>query len=99
MTLQLPKPVAEYFSADRRDASAVAECFTENAVVIDEKQTYSGRQAIRRWKHSTSTRYKHTSNPFAFEKQGKKIVVSSPLTGDCPGRPLDLRYGTRLDGH
>jgi len=98
MTLQLPKPVAEYFSADRRDASAVAECFTENAVVIDEKQTYSGRQAIRRWKQSASTRYKYTSKPFASEKQGKKIVVSSRLTGDFPGSPVDLRYVFELDG-
>ena len=98
MTLQLPKPVAEYFSADRRDASAVAECFTENAVVIDEKQTYSGRQAIRRWKQSASTRYKYTSKPFASENQGKKIVVSSRLTGDFPGSPVDLRYVFELDG-
>ncbi len=98
MTLQLPKPVAEYFSADRRDASAVAECFTENAVVIDEKQTYSGRQAIRRWKQSASTRYRYTSKPFASETQGKKIVVSSRLTGDFPGSPVDLRYVFELDG-
>jgi hypothetical protein len=98
MTLQLPKPVAEYFSADQRDASAVADCFTENAVVIDEKQTYSGRQAITRWKQSASTRYNYTSKPFASEKQGKKIVISSRLTGDFPGSPVDLRYVFELDG-
>ncbi len=72
MTLQLPKPVAEYFSADRRDASAVAECFTENAVVIDEKQTYSGRQAIRRWKQSASTRYKYTRQALRIRETGQE---------------------------
>jgi len=36
MTLALPKPVAAYFAADRDDAEAVAQCFTESAVVKDE---------------------------------------------------------------
>ena len=35
-SLNLPKPIAAYFSADKGDAKAVSECFTENTVVKDE---------------------------------------------------------------
>jgi hypothetical protein len=37
MSLQLPKPIAAYFAADKGDGDAVAACFTDDAVVIDEK--------------------------------------------------------------
>src|SRR5207302_1597600 len=95
---QLPKPIARYFATDRADANAVAECFTEDGVVVDENHTYTGRQAIRRWKESATTRYKYTSNPIASEEQGGKTVVTSRLTGDFPGSPVDLRYVFDLDG-
>jgi hypothetical protein len=98
MKVQLPAPIARYFAADRVDPNAVAECFTENGVVVDEQHTYSGRQAIRQWKESAATRYKYTSNPIASEKQGGTIVVTSRLTGDFPGSPVDLRYVFELDG-
>jgi hypothetical protein len=42
MTLNLPKPVATYFTADKSDSEAVSRCFTEDAVVKDEGHTYSG---------------------------------------------------------
>ena len=98
MKRQLPKPIAEYFAADRADASAVAECFTENAVVVDENHVYSGRPAIRRWKESATTRYKYTSKPITSEEVDGKIVVTSRLTGDFPGSPVDLRYVFELEG-
>ena len=54
MTLDLPTPVANYFCADKSDSEAVAQCFTENAVVKDEGHTFKGRAAIRQWKARTS---------------------------------------------
>ena len=47
MTLDLPTPVANYFSADKTNSDAVAQCFTENAVVKDEGHTFKSRAAIR----------------------------------------------------
>ena len=98
MKTKLPKPIARYFAADRGDANAVADCFTENAVVVDENHTYTGRQAIKRWKESATTRYKYTSKPIASEEEDGKTVVTSRLTGDFPGSPVDLRYVFALDG-
>src|SRR5467141_3665354 len=68
-SLNLPKPIAAYFSADKGDATAVSECFTENAVVKDEGHTYKGRPAIEKWKTDSSAKYEYTSEPFACEEK------------------------------
>jgi hypothetical protein len=49
-SLNLPKPIAAYFDADKVDGEAVSRCFTENAVVKDEGHTHKGRAAISQWK-------------------------------------------------
>ena len=58
----LPTPIKEYFLADRLDVDAVASCFTDRAVVMDESHTWIGRDGIRQWKKSTTARYRYTSN-------------------------------------
>jgi len=45
-SLNLPKPIAAYFAADKSDGEAVSQCFTENAGVKDEGHTHKGRAAI-----------------------------------------------------
>ena len=72
MTLNLPKPVAAYFTADKADSDAVSQCFTENAVVKDEGHTYKGRAAIKKWKADASAKYQYTCEPFACEQNGRK---------------------------
>src|SRR4051794_10765600 len=98
MTFELPKPIAAYFTADKSDADAVSQCFTENAVVKDEGHTHHGRVAIKKWKTDASAKYQYTNEPLACEQKGGKIVVTSRLTGDFPGSPVDLRFFFELDG-
>ena len=45
--LNLPEPIAAYFSADRQNPDALARCFTAQATVKDEGQTHTGLDAIR----------------------------------------------------
>src|ERR1700687_5563074 len=98
ISLDLPKPIAAYFSADKGDSEAVSLCFTENAVVQDERETYSGRAAIKQWKANSSTKYQYKSEPFACELTDGKFVVTSRLTGNFPGSPVDLRFFFGLEG-
>ena len=98
MTLDLPEPVAAYFAADKEGAEAVARCFTDTAVVKDERQTYRGQAAIRQWKAEASAKYQYTSEPFACEPKNGMIVVTSRLTGKFPGSPVNLRFFFGLDG-
>ena len=57
MTLDLPTPIAGYFTADKEGGEAVSQCFTENAVVKDEGHAYHGRAAIRQWKAGSRKKY------------------------------------------
>ncbi|MBI3866761.1 MAG: nuclear transport factor 2 family protein [Planctomycetia bacterium] len=93
------EPVAAYFTADKGDSEAVAQCFTESAVVKDEGQTYDGRAAIRKWKAETSAKYQCTSEPLACERQDGTTVVTSRLTGNFPGSPVNLRFFLGLEGN
>jgi hypothetical protein len=97
-SLNLPKPIATYFAADKFDGEAVSQCFTENAVVKDEGHTHNGRAAIKQWKADTSKKYQYTSEQFACEQKGGRTVVTSRLTGNFPGSPVDLRYFFKLEG-
>ena len=95
--LNLPEPIAAYFEADKRDAQAVARCFTKQAIVKDEGQTHSGTTAIKAWKAEASAKYSYTSEPFAAEQRGGRYVVTSRLTGNFPGSPVDLHYTFGLE--
>src|SRR5947207_7058364 len=100
-SLNLPKPIATYFAADKNDSETLSQCFTENAVVKDEGHTYKGRAAIKQWKTGTSTKYEYTSEPIACEEKDGIIVVTSHLVGNFPAAPLTFdsfssSKGTRL---
>ena len=98
MPITLPMPVAAYFAADRNDADAVALCFTENAIVMDERQTHAGSEAIRRWKAEASVKFSYTTDPFAVSEEDGRTVVTAHVAGDFPGSPVDLRYAFVLEG-
>ena len=98
MTLNLPRPVAAYFTADKADGEAVSRCFAENAVVKDEGHAYNGRAAIKKWKEEASAKYQYTSELLTCEHEEGKVVVTSRLTGNFPGSPVDLRFSFELAG-
>lgn len=100
MPITLQSPIADYFAADRKgDSVAVARCFAENAVVIDERQTHTGRDAIRRWKTDASAKYDYVSEPIAVSGEGDRFVVTARLAGNFQGSPVDVRYAFNIEGN
>ena len=95
--LTLSDPIAAYFNADKRGADAIARCFTPQAVVTDEGRTYAGLEAIKAWKAAAAVKYSYASEPFALEQKDGCHVVTSRVTGNFPGSPIDLRYSFRLE--
>jgi len=93
----LPDPIAAYFAADQRNTDAIARCFTTQAVVKDEGHIYTGLDAIKAWKAAASAAYNYTSQPFAVKQKEGSHVVTSRVTGNFPGSPLDFRYSFRLE--
>ena len=96
--IDLPPPIAAYFAADSSDGNAVARCFSESAVVIDERHEHRGRPAITRWKAEATAKYHYTSEPLAVETSGQDVTVAVRVIGDFPGSPVELRYCFTLDG-
>jgi hypothetical protein len=95
--LDLPAPIAAYFAADIADANGVAQCFSENAVVIDERREHQGRRAIARWKAEATAKYHYTSEPLTIDVSGANAIVIARVTGDFPGSPVELRYRFALE--
>jgi hypothetical protein len=94
--LHLPAPIAAYFVADKHGGEKLSQCFTETAVVKDEGHTYNGKLEIMNWKAEAAKKYEYTCKPFACEQKDSTIVVSSTLTGNFPGSPVDLRFIFKL---
>ena len=75
MAIELPRIISSYFAADReRRADAVSACFTERAVVKDEGNTHTGRDAIRKWKNESAAKYSYTVEPVAISTDADRIV-------------------------
>lgn len=98
MTVQLPDPIAAYFSADSKDGDAVARCFAVDAVVTDEGHTHRGSAAIKAWKDKASLKFSYSTEPFASKIESGLTVVTSHVVGNFPGSPVDLRYAFGLEG-
>jgi SnoaL-like domain len=96
--IDLPAPVAAYFAADTTDAETVAQCFTDRAVVIDERQEYRGRTAIAGWKAEASAKFRYTVDLLGADVAGNQTSVIGRVTGDFPGSPVDLQYRFTLEG-
>jgi hypothetical protein len=96
--IDLPAPVAAYFAADTTGAEAVAQCFSDGAVVIDERQEYRGRTAIARWKAETSAKFRYTVDQLGAQVSGNQTTLTGRVTGDFPGSPVDLRYRFTVEG-
>jgi hypothetical protein len=97
MSIKLPDPIAAYFAADKLDGDALSRCFTKDAVVKDEGNTYSGTAAIKQWKDETTSKYTYTSEPFRCEEMNDVTIVTSRLIGTFPSSPVDLRFFFRLE--
>ena len=87
--IDLPAPVAAYFAADTSGAEAVAQCFTDGAVVIDERHEYRGRTAIARWKAEASAKFRYTVDRLGAHVSGNQTTVTGPKNAATLAVPRD----------
>jgi hypothetical protein len=93
LTIDLPEPIAAYIAAENAgDQAAAAQCFADAAVVRDDGQTHAGIAAITRWKAETTRAYQATMQPLAVAEREGKTVVTSQISGNFPGSPIDLQF-------
>src|SRR6201982_400946 len=95
----LPEIVNEYFALDaRRDHGAILGLFADDAVVVDEGQTMTGRDAIRSWREGAVSKYSYTTEIVGAEQLAPdRVLVRGRITGDFPGGTADLGWDFTLD--
>ena len=98
MPLDLPRPIAEYFAAEKApDALALAQCFVDDGVVRDEGRTFRGTNAIRDWNAAARKKYQHTVEPLSVIQRDGATIVAGKVAGDFPGSPITLDHVFHLE--
>ena len=99
MANQLPAVISRYFDADRvRDVDAIVSCFTDDAAVSDEGQTWRGHDKIRAWRTGTATKFRYTIEVLdttaaeAPSAASERHDVHTHMECDFPGGQVDLTF-------
>ena len=96
--MHLPPAIDLYVKAENAgDVEALSECFAADAMVRDERHTYEGLAAIKKWKAETKKRYNHTVEPLEVAERDGKTVVKARLTGTFPGSPITVEFSFVLE--
>lgn len=96
--MQVPEPLAGYVAAQNaRSVDAVLACFTDDAVVRDERREYRGTSSIRGWLEETTATYHPTLEVLDVHTASERVLLRVSVSGAFPGSPIQLRYDVMLD--
>ena len=96
--MKLSRPIESYIAAaNAQDVDAVTACFSEGAVVHDDKQERQGIAAIRRWAEEVSEKYHPTVEVLDIAETDGSTVLTGRISGNFPGSPIELRYAFVLN--
>lgn len=93
MSIELPKPIADYVAANARlDLEAMLAPFTPDAFILDNGQRFEGRAGIRKLFEEAVIPVKAIFTPDGVRQEADQVVVEGPAHGDFPGSPLRFTY-------
>lgn len=99
MNPQLPNVVKTYFLiTNGGDLSQLANCFCTDATVFDDNKTHEGRAAIETWQHEVRRAFTFEVEPLQARQEQGRLTVTTQLTGNFPGSPVQLNQVFRLEG-
>ncbi|MBU9628397.1 nuclear transport factor 2 family protein [Burkholderia multivorans] len=94
----LPRAIVSFFSHLATDSQAVARCFTEDAVVLDEGREHYGSAAIAAWNADVIAKYACTTEPVSSQTIGAQTTVTANVSGNFLGSPIRLRFRFTVAG-
>ena len=93
MSMDLPKPIADYVEANARlDIDGMLKLFLPDAVFIDNGKHFEGQAAIRQLFEKEVIPVKAIFTPDIVREEDGDVVVEGPAHGDFPGSPLRFTY-------
>lgn len=99
-TIDEPDAVSRYLRvAAEGDLEALLACFTDDAEVIDEGQTYRGHDEIREWRQAVTSKYTYAVTVLSSQPMdAEHHLVAAQLDGDFPGSTVQLQFRFGLRG-
>jgi ketosteroid isomerase-like protein len=92
MTIKLPRIINDYVNASNaHDAKSILSCFSDDAVVRDERNDFRGKKMIEDWITKTIEKYKFQLKPISI-KDDNAVVVAVEVSGTFDGSPITLDY-------
>lgn len=98
MNMELPSAVIVYFEiSNGADPARVADCFKDDAIVIDERKQYRGLEAIEFWQRQVREASAFKVTPLEVSGSALRLMVKARVEGEFPGSPLQLGHLFGLD--
>ena len=99
MSLSLPAPIATFFEiSNGKGVDRVSQCFTPEAIVVDEGIVYEGAMAIEGWQMTSQAKTRYTVEPISDVRDDVQHTVVATVAGDFPGSPVRLTHVFILAG-
>ena len=99
MNVKLPRSINDYINASNaHDAKSILSCFSDDAVVHDERETLNGKQAIEGWIVKTIDKYEFQFKPLSIKEDKAGVVVTVEVSGTFDGSPVTLDYHFTIHG-
>jgi len=96
--IKLPRIINDYVNASNaHDAKSILACFSDDAVVHDERETLHGKKAIEGWIAKTIEKYKFQFKPLSIKDDDSEVVVAVEVSGTFDGSPVTLDYNFTIE--
>jgi len=97
MTMNLPKPVADYVEANARlDIDGMMKPFLADAVFVDNGKRYEGLAEIRKLLKEEAIAVKAIFTPDTVREEDGDVVLEGPAHGEFRGSPIRFTYRVTL---
>ncbi len=96
--IQLPQPIAAYYHAsDVYDNDLLANCFAEDAMLVDEGEEYHGPEAVSRHILGANRDATVMTEITNCVKKGSETIVTATISGNFDGSPIPLDFHFTLN--
>ena len=98
MSIELPKPIADYVEANARlDVHGMLKPFAADAVIVDNGKRHERHAALRILFENEVIAVKAIFTPDAVRNENGRVVVKGPAHGDFKGSPIRFTYRFTLE--
>jgi ketosteroid isomerase-like protein len=98
MPIDLPKPIADFITANARlDVDGMVKPFTPDAVILDNGKRFEGQASVRALFEHEVVPVKAIFTPETVRHEVSRVVVEGSAHGEFPGSPLRFTYNFMLE--